>query len=31
MGEFYRYRPQGEVTARTPLSRATPANQVAAE
>lgn len=31
MGEFYRYRPQGEMTARTPLSRAVPANHVAAE
>jgi GNAT superfamily N-acetyltransferase len=31
MGEFYRWRPGGEVTARTPLSRAVPANQVAAE
>ena len=24
MGEFYRYRPQGEVTARTPLARVAP-------
>lgn len=31
MGEFYRYRPQHEVTEQTQLSRAVPANHVAAE